>query len=332
MSLILEALQQSAEEGGDGGSGSGPSLSTRHSSFLPENGSLRYRRLVLAAMSGTVLVLAALWLLRTPSAQPPAQIPQPQASVVAVAPALAQMPQSREQGLAAVSEPPAITQMSQPQQPVLAPVPPVATQSPPLEPGPAVALTLPASARLPQPQEPGPALAPAPPVAALPQQSADTLALAPRADLMLNNQRQQIASLYQQFPLTESTEVESVASAPQNESGLIREPATSVFDVEAIAMAARKQLAADLVAAHPAPLLVDLPVAVKDEIPTIFFRQHDWTAQANARSVNLNGEVYREGDQVAPDLQLLEIHPDFILMDFRGNEFLLRALNSWVNF
>ena len=78
------------------------------------------------------------------------------------------------------------------------------------------------------------------------------------------------------------------------------------------------------------------PVAVvsvpTDEIPTIFFRQHDWSAQASARSVNLNGEVYREGDQVAPALQLLEIHPDFILMDFRGNEFLLRALNSWVNF
>ena len=332
MSLILEALQQSAEEGGDGSSG--PSLTTRHSSFLPENRSPWYRQIVLAAMSGAVLVLAALWLLRTPPAPTPDQMPQPQAGVVAVAPAPAQMPLPQEQGLAAVPAPAAVTQMPQLQQPGLVPAPelPVAMRLPPPESSPAAAPTLSASARLPQPPEPGPAVAPTPPVAAQPQQSAETLAPAPQADLMLNNQRQQIASLYQQFPMAESTEVESAASVSLNESGTARQPATPALDVEAIAKAARQQLAADLVAAHPAPLLVDLPVAVKDEIPTIFFRQHDWSAQASARSVNLNGEVYREGDQVAPALQLLEIHPDFILMDFRGNEFLLRALNSWVNF
>lgn len=298
MSLILKALQKSVEEEGGG---AGPGLATRHSPVLPEKGSKQFRLGVLVAVFCTVLVLAGLWLLRTTSAPPlptpAAQMPQPQAGEIAIAPA-----------------PPASAQMPLPER------------------DPASGSTQPASTQAPRLQEPRIA---APPVAAQmpqPQQPADIVAPAPQVALELSPQHQQIASLYQQSLATAASEQESTSPAAPGGPGTSGQPADPELDVEAITRAARQRLAVEPVAVHPAPLLVDLPTVVKDEIPTIFFRQHDWSAQANTRNVNLNGKVFREGDQVAPDLQLLEIHSDFILMDFQGNEFRLRALNSWVNF
>ena len=295
MSLILNALQKSAEEESGG---AGPGLATRHSPLLPEKGSKLFRLGMLAAVFGAVLVLTALWLMRNPSTPPPdMQMPQPQADVVALAPA-----------------------------------PPTSTQLPLPERDPASGSTQPASTQAPLPQEPPTAT---PPVAAQmpqPQQPADIVAPAPQVALELSPQHQQIASLYQQSLATAASEQESTSPAAPAGPGTSGQPVDPELDVEAITRAARQRLAVEPVAVHPAPLLVDLPTVVKDEIPTIFFRQHDWSAQANTRNVNLNGKVFREGDQVAPDLQLLEIHSDFILMDFQGNEFRLRALNSWVNF
>ncbi|MCY4427645.1 MAG: general secretion pathway protein GspB [Halieaceae bacterium] len=298
MSLILNALQKSAEEEGGG---AGPGLATRHSPLLPEKGSKLFRLGVLAAAFGAVLVLAGLWLLRSssvaPLPEPDPQIPQPQAGELAVAPA-----------------PPQAAQMPQPER------------------EPASGSTQPAATQAPLPQELPTTAPPGAEQTPQPQQPAETVAPAPQLALELSPQRQQIASLYQQSLASADSEQEPAsprAPAEPDSSGL---PAAQGLDVEAITRAARQRLAVEPVAAHPTPLLVDLPTVVKDEIPTIFFRQHDWSAQESTRSVNLNGKVFREGDQVAPDLQLLEIHRDFILMDFQGNEFRLRALNSWVNF
>ena len=320
MSLILKALQKSAEEEG---TAAGPGLTTRHSPVLPEKGSKQFRLGVLAAIFGAVLVLAGLWLLRITSAPPSptaaAPMLQPQAGELTIAPAppaATQIPQPEREPASGPTQP-ASTQAPRPQAGELsiAPAPPAATQIPQPERDPASGPTQPASMQAPQPQQP-----------------AETVAPAPQVALELSPQHQQIASLYQQSLATAASEQESTSPAAPAGPGTSGQPADPGLDVEAITRAARQRLAVEPVAVHPAPLLVDLPTVVKDEIPTIFFRQHDWSAQANTRSVNLNGKVFREGDQVAPDLQLLEIHRDFILMNFQGNEFRLRALNSWVNF
>jgi hypothetical protein len=45
----------------------------------------------------------------------------------------------------------------------------------------------------------------------------------------------------------------------------------------------------------------------------------------------INGKTWREGDLVKPGLRLMEILEDSIVLDYRGTEFRLRSLNSWVN-
>jgi hypothetical protein len=82
---------------------------------------------------------------------------------------------------------------------------------------------------------------------------------------------------------------------------------------------------------HEAPFIVDLRQSVKDQIPSIFYSAHNWASNPAQRSVILNGEVRRAGEQVKPGLRLVEILEDSIVLDFRGTEFRLRSLNSWVN-
>ena len=254
MSLILDALQKSAEQA-DGGE-SAPVLAMRPS---PHPAPERWQRRRLALPVGAllaVLLLVGWWLQRpVPGQQPP--VAEPAAAI---------LPVPAEPQVRAVEASP--------------------------QPLPAVAG----------------------PPAALPT-------AAPSA-----GEKQQIASLYRQAPDTGQAEPE-----PEPAASLPPQSPTAALDVEAIAGAARRQLAAGPVAAHPAPLLVDLPQAVKDQIPSIFYRQHDWSSEAGASSVNLNGEDFGEGELVLPGLRLLQIHQDFILMDFQGNEFRLRALGSWVN-
>jgi hypothetical protein len=47
--------------------------------------------------------------------------------------------------------------------------------------------------------------------------------------------------------------------------------------------------------------------------------------------VVLNGKELRPGGQPASGVKVVEILPDSVVLDYRGTEFRLRALNSWVN-
>jgi hypothetical protein len=114
-------------------------------------------------------------------------------------------------------------------------------------------------------------------------------------------------------------------------------PEPAPLDVETIALAAQKALEEqvaepdDVVMVHAVPLISDLRQRTKDEIPSIFFSSHHWSTVASERVVTLNGQARREGAQIKPGLKLLEILEDSIVLDYRGTEFRLRALNSWVN-
>jgi hypothetical protein len=108
------------------------------------------------------------------------------------------------------------------------------------------------------------------------------------------------------------------------------------LDVEALTSAAADALAAhrafsEPVVEHEAPFIGDLRQSLKDEIPSIFYSAHNWATNPAQRSVVLNGEVCRAGQQIKPGLKLVEILEDSIVLDFRGTEFRLRSLNSWVN-
>jgi 2-phospho-L-lactate guanylyltransferase (CobY/MobA/RfbA family) len=111
-------------------------------------------------------------------------------------------------------------------------------------------------------------------------------------------------------------------------------PAAVPLDVEALARAAQKALeeqAEEVVVVHAAPLISELRQGTKDEIPSIFYSSHHWSTVAAEREVTLNGQVRLEGERIKPGLSLVEILENSIVLDYRGTEFRLRSLNSWVN-
>jgi len=138
-----------------------------------------------------------------------------------------------------------------------------------------------------------------------------------------------VAALYAGLSADRSRPVPSAPSAAPS-------AAERELDVDEIARAARRALdrlpdESEPVAEHAAPFIVDLRQTVKDEIPTIYYSSHRWGSNPAEREVVLNGEARREGDTVMAGLTLLEILEDSIVLDYRGTEFRLRSLNSWIN-
>ena len=79
------------------------------------------------------------------------------------------------------------------------------------------------------------------------------------------------------------------------------------------------------------PFLTELSQRTKDEIPTIYYQRHDYSGDSSRSSVVLNGETVRVGGSPAPGVRVDEILPDSVVLDYRGTQFRLRALNSWIN-
>jgi hypothetical protein len=134
-------------------------------------------------------------------------------------------------------------------------------------------------------------------------------------------------------PALSSDAGRTASGAPSTEAKADERP---VADVNALARAAEAALAdrrgnAAPLVEHEAPFVVDLSQPVKDQIPSIFYSAHKWASDPAQRSVVLNGQERRAGQQVKPGLRLVEILEDSIVLDFRGTEFRLRSLNSWVN-
>ena len=82
---------------------------------------------------------------------------------------------------------------------------------------------------------------------------------------------------------------------------------------------------------HSAPFIAELSQQVKDSIPTIYYSLHDYSSNASRSSVVLNGERVTAGQSVKGELRLEEILSDSIVLNIRGTQFRLKALNSWVN-
>ena len=108
------------------------------------------------------------------------------------------------------------------------------------------------------------------------------------------------------------------------------------LDIEALAKAAEAELARQrrelpVPEESSVPLLSSLRQSVKNNIPSIFYREHSWATNPRERSVVLNKARYREGERIGPGLTLVEILENGIVVDYRGTEFRLATLSSWVN-
>ncbi|NND67259.1 MAG: general secretion pathway protein GspB [Halioglobus sp.] len=102
-------------------------------------------------------------------------------------------------------------------------------------------------------------------------------------------------------------------------------------DVEEVLRHAQQEVANSGLVDHPAPFLVDLSQQTKNAIPTILYQRHEYSSQAGRSSVTLNGKKVRVGGTPASGLEVDDILEDSVILSYRGTQFRLRALNSWVN-
>jgi general secretion pathway protein B len=144
-----------------------------------------------------------------------------------------------------------------------------------------------------------------------------------------------VVALYQRtdarsgtVPVAEA--VPAVAKSPAA-AAVPAEQEVSAIPVDELLAAASNELMALDSNEDSTPLLQSLPQRIKDEIPSIFYSNHSWSSSSGEKEVTLNGEIHREGDVIVKDVRLLEIQPDYIILEYKDNRFRLRALNSWVN-
>jgi hypothetical protein len=137
-----------------------------------------------------------------------------------------------------------------------------------------------------------------------------------------------IANLYANRDAVE----EPVRRAPARATG-----ATSArrdeqpVDIDKILMLAQQEAENVGLDDHPVPLLASLSQSSKDAIPTIYYQQHDFSSDSARSEVVLNGKPVRAGGSPMPGLTVEEILPDSVVLNYKGTQFRLRALNSWVN-
>jgi hypothetical protein len=106
--------------------------------------------------------------------------------------------------------------------------------------------------------------------------------------------------------------------------------AESSVDIAALAAAAEQALEDVRLAEHPAPFLAELSQQRKDAVPTLMYLQHDYRAGGGS-SVTINGQQASAGQSVGRGVRVEEVLPDSVVLSHEGEQFRLRALNSWVN-
>ncbi|MFU8764770.1 MAG: general secretion pathway protein GspB [Haliea sp.] len=135
----------------------------------------------------------------------------------------------------------------------------------------------------------------------------------------------EVAALYEQAARPERavTTVPTSATAPTPAS---EEP----VDIAGLVTAAEQALEDVRLAEHPAPFLGDLSQQRKDAVPTLMYLQHDYRSTGGS-SVTINSQQAGAGQTVGRGVRVEEILPDSVVLSHDGQQFRLRALNSWVN-
>lgn len=77
------------------------------------------------------------------------------------------------------------------------------------------------------------------------------------------------------------------------------------------------------------PLLSQQSLNFQRRIPSIEYSVHAYAEGGGF--VMLNGERFRVGDKLQPQLRVIAILPDSLVLDYQGRQFRLLALNSWIN-
>jgi general secretion pathway protein B len=170
-----------------------------------------------------------------------------------------------------------------------------------------------------------------------------TESVAPAAQTLPATDRvdESVARLYQQPPVTNPESAPARANAapanPPDTAATEPDAAGSAnreeqpIDIEKLILKARDELANADLDAHHAPFIADLSQHTKNDIPTIYYQRHDYSGDSARSTVVLNGKTLKVGGTAAPGVKVEEILPDSVVLDYRGTQFRLRSLNSWIN-
>ena len=104
--------------------------------------------------------------------------------------------------------------------------------------------------------------------------------------------------------------------------------ATAVDFAEILAQAHRELVVQPLVESDE-PLLETLSQQTKDQIPSLIYSEHNYSANGRSEVV-LNGQSLSERQRVGP-FTVVEILPDSVILRWRETQFRVRARNSWIN-
>jgi len=116
--------------------------------------------------------------------------------------------------------------------------------------------------------------------------------------------------------------------AGESDQGVI-DPNSLPLDIAAVVKRVQAELGEPALVSHATPLLENLSQQTKNAIPSVMYTVHDWQPAGRSR-VTLNGSALSEGQQLN-GFKVDEILTDSVILSYRGTEFRLRALNSWVN-
>jgi len=166
----------------------------------------------------------------------------------------------------------------------------------------------------------------------------ETVAAAAAAKPVASRESAAIQALYEerkragQALLERAAQVRAVEAKAQPPAAEVPPPVREEpVDVEEVLRRAQQDVANASLVEHPAPFLVNLSQQTKNAIPTILYQRHDYDSQAGRGSVTLNGKTVRVGGTPMPGVKVDEILEDSVILSYRGTQFRLRALNSWVN-
>jgi general secretion pathway protein B len=73
--------------------------------------------------------------------------------------------------------------------------------------------------------------------------------------------------------------------------------------------------------------ITSLPLNIQQQIPALKFSSHLYSE--DFRMVNINGRMMREGDLIYPQLQLIEITEDGVILSFREYHLQMSVLQNW---
>jgi general secretion pathway protein B len=142
-----------------------------------------------------------------------------------------------------------------------------------------------------------------------------------------------VAELYQQQEEVVPESPKPAAAVDTGRTPAQKSPAVAEqpVDIEAMLRLAQEELENASLDAHPAPFLASLSQQTKDGIPTIYYQRHEYSSQASGSTVVLNGKSLKAGGSPLPGMKVDEILPDSVVLSYKGTQFRLRALNSWIN-